>query len=268
MSKSLSNDASAVNDALQDPAPKIDMPTSVEVNLLRGYHNVASNEWLNKAIIRELTGEDEEALATYDLRNEVSYSEYMTALLKRAVLSIDDMLVKDNPNMVDDLIIGDRDLLFLGIIKATYGRYRVFNVTCQKCEGANDVTVDLEKDFAIKDKDKELNLRIPTSVKLKNGTSIELNYPTGGDSQYVSKKAKTTAEQNTHMLARCAVLPGMSRPDAEAWARKLNLADRNTLVKSLLAVQPGPRMEEVDTQCAHCGAKITLALDWVSLLFG
>ena len=126
--------------------------------------------------------------------------------------------------------------------------------------------VDLEDDFKVDESSEDL--RVPLSATLRDGTVIQLNYPTGADSQYVSKKAKTTAEQNTLMLARCAVLPGMDRPQAEVWAKNLNLADRNKLVKTLLSAQPGPRMEEVETQCAHCNAKLVLALDWVSLLFG
>jgi len=69
-------------------------------------------------------------------------------------------------------------------------------------------------------------------------------------------------------LSRCALLDGKTTAEKEAWARGLSLADRNKLVKALFSAQPGPRMEEVETQCSHCNAKIVLALDWVALLFG
>jgi hypothetical protein len=253
MSKSVASDAEAVNQAIQDPAPQIASPKSLQVELLRGFFD--GTEWQTSASVKELTGVDEEALSAFDIRNGVSYSEYIGATR-----------VEDNPAILDNLIIGDRDVLFLGTLKATYGRYREFELICRECGGHNDIKIDLEDDFKVDESSEDL--RVPLSATLRDGTVIQLNYPTGADSQYVSKKAKTTAEQNTLMLARCAVLPGMDRPQAEVWAKNLNLADRNKLVKTLLSAQPGPRMEEVETQCAHCNAKLVLALDWVSLLFG
>lgn len=264
MSKSVASEAEAVNQAIQDPAPQIANPKSLQVELLRGFFD--GSEWQTSASVRELTGVDEEALAAFDIRNGVSYSEYMTHLLKRSVVDIGSTRVEDNPAILDNLIIGDRDVLFLGTLKATYGRYREFELICRECEGHNDIKVDLEDDFKVDESSEDL--RVPLSATLRDGTVVQLNYPTGADSQYVSKKSKTTAEQNTLMLSRCAVLPGMDRPQAEVWAKNLNLADRNKLVKTLLSAQPGPRMEEVETQCAHCNAKLVLALDWVSLLFG
>ena len=267
MSTDLAAQAASANNAiLSDPAPHIDQPGSVKVELLRGLLMPNSEAWQTTATVRELTGADEEALSAYDVRNDVTYSEYMSQLLKRAVVKIGEIEVADNVEIVDKLIIGDRDVLFMGIIKATYGRYREFDVTCRECEGKNSITVDLEKDFPIDEAKEDIHKNM--SVTLKNGTVVELSYPTGADSQAVSKKAKTTAEQNTIMLARCAVLDDKNPTKAEAWARGLSLADRNKLVKVLLSAQPGPRMEEVKTQCAHCNANIVLALDWVSLLFG
>ena len=164
-------------------------------------------------------------------------------------------------------MIGDRDLLFLGTIKATYGRARDLEVTCGKCEGTNYVTIQLDDDFPVKGK--TANLHQPIEVKLRDGSVVKLNYPTGADSLYVAKKGKTTAEQNTLMLARCSVWDGPNKPqDLEMWAKALNLGDRNKLVKSLTTDPPGPRMEEVKTQCGVCNEELILLMDWVSLLFG
>ena len=97
---------------------------------------------------------------------------------------------------------------------------------------------------------------------------VKLNYPTGADSLHVAKKAKTTAEQNTLMLSRCSTWDGSPPNNTEAWAKKLNLGDRNKLVKALTTDTPGPKMEEVKTQCANCDGDLLILMDWVSLLFG
>jgi len=266
MSTELSSQAEAVNQALQEPAPKVDLPTSLKVDLFRGLYEPSSKEWYTTATVRELNGEDEEALSAFDVQKNVTYSEYMTHLLKRGVVTIGNVEVKGRAEIIDDLIVGDRDALFLGVLKATYGRYREFQVTCRECSGDNDITIDLDTDF--KSEPVKVNLHQPIDVKLKNNTTVQLRYPTGGDSQIAGKRGKTTAEQNTIILSRCALLDGKTTAEKEAWARGLSLADRNKLVKALFSAQPGPRMEEVETQCSHCNAKIVLALDWVALLFG
>jgi len=62
-------------------------------------------------------------------------------------------------------------------------------------------------------------------------------------------------------------------PEGEApdnplkWARNLSIGDRRKLVDALLAVEIGPKMGEVETQCASCGEDMPILLDWVSLLF-
>jgi len=48
----------------------------------------------------------------------------------------------------------------------------------------------------------------------------------------------------------------------------LSLADRKTVIDTVLEDQPGPTLEEVEAPCGHCGGKITMLLDWASLLLG
>lgn len=261
------SDVSSANSIIADPAPQVTSAPDTEVRLLRGLQSPDTGEWQTIARVRELNGEDEEFLATASAKKELSYAEYMSVLLSRSVMSIGDIDVKEEPMWLDYLMIGDRDLLFLGTVKATYGRARDLEVTCGRCEGTNYITLQLDDDFPVKGK--TANLHEPIEVKLRDGSVVKLNYPTGADSLYVAKKGKTTAEQNTLMLARCSVWDSTDRPqDLEMWAKALNLGDRNKLVKSLTTDPPGPRMEEVKTQCGVCNEELTLLMDWVSLLFG
>ena len=262
----MSNDNGA-NSVIADAVPQINDVPNVYVDLLRGLFNYETGEWQTKAVVRELNGEDEEFIASASSKKELSYAEYMSVLLARSVLSIGDIDIQDAPMMVDQLMIGDRDLLFLGTIKATYGRVRELEVTCGSCEGTNFITIQLDEDFEVKNGNQDLHKAM--EVTLKNGTVVKLNYPTGSDSLYVAKKGKTTAEQNTLMLARCTVWDDAVRPgNLEEWAKALNLGDRSKLVKSLTTDPPGPRMGEVKTQCGVCNEELTLLMDWVSLLFG
>ena len=265
MSDSLVDLAASANNVLAEDAPSIDSPPNNVVQLIRGVYNNATEDWEKNAIVRELTGEDEEYLASLDSKGDLTYNDYIGALLTRAVVSIGSQKVDNNPSLVDDLIIGDRDLLFLGVVRSTYGRKREMSLVCGNCNESNDVTIDLEEDFKVKDA--EADLTKPVSVLMKDGSTVSFHYPTAGDSRMATKKATTVAEQNTLIISRCYI-SSMSRDDKEVWARKLSVADRKKIIKALTSAQPGPKMGEVETQCAHCQETLTVVIDWVSLLFG
>lgn len=265
MSESLSSLANAANSAIAESAPTIDNSPDTTVTLLKGVLNTETNDWETAAQVRELTGEDEESLAALDAKEELSYGDYLNELLKKAVVTIGSMSIASNQHLIDELLIGDRDLLFLGVVRATYGKSREMQLNCGTCGKSNDVTIDLVDDFKVDKVD--VDLTKPINVVLKNGETYSFNYPTSGDSRYAAKKGKTAAEQNTYIIARC-LINTMDRESRESWAKKLNIADRKKITKAITSVQPGPQMEEVETQCAHCDTNLTVVIDWVSLLFG
>jgi hypothetical protein len=257
--------ASAANEAIQDPAPRISPAPTTNVSLMRGV--AGFEDWETEAVIKELTGEDEDAIASLTNKEGLVYSDYMSALLKRAVVSIGNITIKDNPNTIDDLIIGDRDLLFVGAMKATYGRFREMEVSCGNCSASNFVTLNLDEDFKFERPDKDFTKSL--QVEMRDGSIVKVNYPTGGDSAYVAKKSKTIAEQNTLMIARCTKWDtDASMEEKEHWAKNLGVSDRNKLVRALTSNPPGPKMEEVKTQCAKCQEDLIIMMDWVSLIFG
>lgn len=252
------------SELIADPAPQINKAPITSITLMRGIFK--DDEWHTEATIRELTGEDEEIIASLVNKKDLVYSEYMSFLLKRSVVNIGKVTIADNPSVIDDIMIGDRDLLFIGTMKATYGRIREMEVTCGGCGASNFVSINLEEDF--KFELPNIDLTAPIEVTLKDGSIVKVNYPTGGDSAYVAKKAKTVAEQNTQMLARCTVWDDVDRPhNVEKWAKGLGVSDRGKLVRALTNNPPGPKMEEVKTQCAKCEEELVILMDWVSLLF-
>ena len=254
--------ADALNAALGDPPPEITGPPATLVDLICGVFNKETNSWEAEAEVRELNGFDEEALASLDNKNIV-YAEYMTALLKRAVVRIGSTIIEATPAIIDDLIIGDRDILFLKIIEATYGKDRQYQVICNNCTASNDVIVSLDE---FTRREVTHDPKEPLEHMIADGTTIKMRLPNGMDSQLVAKKAKNTAEQNTLMLARCVTYPPMNNP--QQWAKTLGMKDRTDLVKILMDNQPGPEIGEVNAQCATCGTDLNIVLDWASLLFG
>lgn len=257
----MASQSSALDKALEDPVPRMEPSPNMVVDLYVGLPD-EEGSWQKTAIVRELTGADEEALASLEAKEGMNYTEYMAFLLRRVVESIGSINISQNKNLVDNLIVGDRDKLFMTIIEATYGKMREYQVACTFCGESNDVFVDITT-FAEKPLKKGAGNTI--TVTTKNGSEVVLRLPTNGDSLVVNKVAKTTAEQNTIMLSRC--VQGIEGNPVD-WAKNLGMGDRAVMVKKLLDAQPGPEIGEVDTQCAHCNEKFAMVLDWVSLLLG
>lgn len=264
---STQQEANSLNLAISDPVPALQEPESPLVTLQRGVVDPDTGEWQVDAEVREMNGGDEEYLATIESKGNVTYAEYMAALLKRAVVRIGSCVVSDSPAILDTITIGDRDILFLGVIKATYGSSKKFQAVCPNCNKSNDVVMSLIDDFPIQEPN--VNLRSTITQTLKNGKVVRLRLPNTGDSIHVGKNSTLSAVQNTLMLSRCAVWDESDRPaNAEEWAKSLNVADRSMLVNALLSVEAGPKIEGVNIQCAHCGGDISVMLDWISLLLG
>lgn len=262
---SIETETQDVADALRDPVPVMQDPGNTSVQLQRGLIDPVTGLWQTQAEVREMTGADEEYMSSVEAKSDVTYGDYISTLLKRTVVSIGSISLEHDKSQLDNVSLGDRDLLFLGVIQATYGKTKEFQAECRKCATANDITVDLQEDFPVRKPD--VDLQKPIKVKLRNGKFVQLRIPTIGDSAYVAKKASSVAAQNTLMLSRCAVWEDGKQPsDVEEWARSLNVSDRNKLVKGLLEIEAGPELKAVNTQCASCGEDMAIALDWVSLL--
>lgn len=257
--------AEAVNSAIAEPVPTMPSAPQTVIELMRGLLDSSTDKWHTTAEVRELNGEDEEYLASIENKKGLLYSEYMSALLARAVVRIGDVQITaaNGPAIVNKLILGDRDLLYLTVVKATYGDTRRINMACAGCGTLNDVDLELDHDFPITypDFDIRSGLQVPTS----KGT-VTLRLPNGEDTVEAQKHSKNDAELNTVMLARCAVWDGDAPADPMKWARSLSIADRKKLVNALLTAEIGPKMGEVEAHCASCGEKMPIMLDWVSLL--
>jgi hypothetical protein len=267
MSTDLADKAAEINLAIQDPVPTVGVAAPEAVTLMRGLPDPETGEWQNVATVTEMTGEDEEALDRLSTKTkDLSYADYTSALLLRAVTSIGTLQMKDDPSLIDNLIIGDRDLLFLGVIRATYGNIRTFWVLCPHCNEKNEVRVNLDEDFTMVEPTGDLT--VLREVVLKDGTSVKIRYLTGKDAKEIAALGETPAVQNTSIIAHSVVWDdNRAMVVKEQWAKGLSLADRKVLVNTVLDDQPGPSLEEVNAQCAYCDDDITMVLDWVSLLF-
>lgn len=221
--------------------------------------------WLDKAgerhteaFVRELTGVDEERLAKINVRDNPA--AYLRGLLS-AVESIGGFPVADE--MLNELLVGDREMLILGVRIATYGNELPVHLVCPVCSEEMDIAVELEQDVPVRHLDEPE--RRAYDVELRGGRTAKVRPLTaaGQDAVLQDRKA-SVAKQKTITLEQCVIsIDGL--PANYQTVLNLGMADRETLLDFLADMQPGPDYEGVSVPCSGCGGSFPLTLSLADL---
>ena len=255
-------DLTAAKEAIAGPVPLMVNPPECIVELPRGLF--IGGEWKTTTEVRELTGADEESLA-----RTRKPADFFDAVIARGVVRIGDYGMADRPTderraRLQDLLIGERDQIFLKIVQATYGDTKTLNFTCGTCQSEQEVEIILSVDFKIKTvEDPQKTLFTYRTAK---DELIEWRPATGADQmEALKRKGSTVAEQNTVMLSRCIVKVNGELPlDPILFARSMSMRDRQGLLTDLVARQPDVDLT-LTTKCVVCDADQTLAFGWADL---
>lgn len=246
------------------PEPDImDMfPGDTQVDLPGGL--VYGTEILETAEVRELTGNDEEALAK---AASGSLFRYLNTIIELGLVSVGGYPA--TPAMRNELLIGDRDTILLGIRKATFGNeIEMPEVICTKCNRLiGDVTIQLDT-IPIN----ELEPRDVREFKIplrKSGTFAVVRLPNGADFMTLGKNDKLSPpEQNTVLLSRCVLsINGQSVNGSTVAVNKLGVSDRKKILKFVDNTQPGPRYDKIEFthDDSDCGETTSLGINVMDL---
>ncbi len=243
-------------------APQIQDPVEPFVDLPRGLmHN---GSWQTRAMVRELTGVDEEALARVKEVAEVFDTVLSLATVRVGELDLGSLPLLERQGYLSQLLIGERDLLYIGIIKQTYGQKKKVLLTCQNCKEEQELTVDLDEDFPV---------TVPDSVQsteflytTSKGDSVLYRPAVGGDQNAAfSRKGASMSEQNSILLSRCIkTVNGDLVVDPLFYARNLGLQDRNSILAELVGRQPVVDMT-VKVDCVACREEQVITFGWPDL---
>lgn len=223
-------------------------------------------ELLKTAQVRELTGEDEEALS----RVKGSLARWLTVLLERSVVrvGVEPVTLK----LIRRLLIGDRDELVIGVRIATFGKFiTAHNVQCPHCDEYFDATVDLTKVERVTLK--EPRPRHEYEVELRNGRKALVRLPDGVAQEAVFEiEDATMPERNSALLAGCLVkvmsAAGEDGRSGRELAKALSVADRRTLLEFISTTQPGPLLDDIQFAHDACGKEVRLELKMPDLFRG
>lgn len=253
--------ASALKSAEPD-LPVIDFPPDDFVELPGGL--VRKDEIVRGVKVRELTGEDEEALAKAVQTGNPFH--FLDTLLDCGVASIGD--IEDRAKAIKDLFIGDRDEVVLGIRRATYGDIvEVFGWVCPECGEEVD-----KLGFSLTDDVKRVTMDDPRkesdfTVQLRKGGSARVRLANGHDQIATFDDPKLLAPQRDDILLSRCVLTVTDKDGHEtniagfpSLVRKMSIPDRRAILKQLSDRQPGPRYNDIRFRHDGCKNEVSLAL--------
>ena len=185
--------------------PVIDEPPEGASVLLWGIEH--EGQRYRSAFVSELTGADEEAIARLP-RNGTNFSIMVVDMhLRRAVDRIGPLDVADHPDILGELLISDRDILFKEILLATYGSTREYDeVICPTCGFEMQMRIDIAALIKVTKQRTFDSDRFTRTMR--NGEQVVMRYARGKDQLSIyhdNRRELSVPEANTGFLAACVV---------------------------------------------------------------
>jgi len=252
------DDANKANDllaqALSEPqtveAPKIVSPTDILVDLPGGI--VIDGEVVKTALVREINGRDEEAL----IRAESS-GKMFSIIVNRTTVSLGNTKATDE--LLDSLLVGDRDAILLGVYRATFGETAELSGYCNGCSEFKPVEVNIlqdiksrvlpdaqETNFIVKGKNKEFLVTLPTGKTQK---------------KLLANPEANIAESLTTLLEQ-TVLEIDGRPVfSKTQIQALGLVDRRAIADAISDRNPGPLFDPINVTCPDCESEVQVPIN-------
>ena len=231
-------------------------PSDTVVTLPGGYINTAG-EVITEAEVRELNGNDEEAIAKAS-----NVGKAILIILQRGTVRVGDE--KADERILDRLLSGDRDMLLLSIFKVTFGRTADIPGYCGGCQEMKVVQVDLDQDIKIKTLADPINDRVFTVQGKKNEFVVQL--PTGvTQKEMIINSDKTSAELSTIMLENTVLKINNSPVLSKLQVQNLGLVDRRTINEAIEKRLVGPQFDEVKVICPECEGEVSVPINFGTL---
>jgi hypothetical protein len=234
------------------PEVRITSPSDTVVTLPGGYINSAG-EVITEAEVRELNGNDEEAIA-----RSSNIGKAILTILSRGTVRIGNEVATDQ--LLDHVLSGDRDALLLGILKATFGKDAEIPSYCDGCREYKTVNVDLNEDIKSKVLADPINDRVFTVQGRKNVFTVQL--PTGiTQKDMINNSDKTSAELNTIMLENCVLKIDNSPVLSKLQVQHLGLTDRKKIIDEINSRLFGPQFDGVKVTCPDCESEVPVPVN-------
>jgi hypothetical protein len=243
------------------PVPLIQVGADPFVELPRGLN--VNGTWQRQAMVRELTGIDEEEMSRVKDVTEMYDTVLALGTVRLGEIDLESLPFPERQGHLQQLLLGERDHLYIAIIRATYGDRKALTYTCQNesCGEKQELTLILSEDF----KPKVVEDIFETEFTYVSGKGHRIKYrPAVGADQIeaLRKRSASMAEQNSIILSRCIkTIDDQLLIDPLRAARELPMKDRHELLTLLVQRQPSVDMS-VTIKCVACREEQTISLGW------
>lgn len=228
------------------------------LQMFKGYEDEAGTVHRDFDII-EMTGEEEEAISKNEIRQ--NGGKVVRTILERCVTRVGTLTKKDLGltkwrKVIQDIAVGDQDYMLMKIRELTIGEEIEVVHTCPACKQELKSMLDTsELEFREYSGDPYIEFTLPRGYKDKDGNvhkSGKLRYPNGMDREVLDNVARNNlGVANTMLLTRCMIeFEDLTVHDQII--RKMNLKDREYLVKLLSDNNFGVVLE-TEVTCTSCG---------------
>jgi len=251
-----------LSDTHVNEIPTITLPADDLVTLPGGL--IKDDQLIRTAVVKELTGQDEEALAKAS--QSMSVFHFIDRLLRCGVVQIGDFPPSKTESLLKELLVGDREALILGIRRATYGEeLDIEKWKCLNCGTDTDLSMELSDipSVSLDNPEEEIVFEVP----LRKGRSATVRLANGADQTALyENKELTTAERQSILLSRCVIEIEEANGRRQSMAAFPSLAlgmsipDRHKILDELDKRQPGPKYDQVSYTCDACGEEVKVAV--------
>lgn len=202
---------------------------------------------LGRAELRPLTGREEEWVAQHA---DAPSAHIATKLLSACFVRLED--VKVNSEIIDRLLVGDRDYLILQLRRMTLGDRFAAVFSCPACKRAMDVEF-LARDIVIEPRPQNTTAYSWQAEDAQRVVRYRL--PNGADQKAVADLSP--AEAVDALLARCVIEDG---------GTPLTVAERTAVIAEMDRLAPQIDLE-LDLKCPECDHSFTTPFDCSSFFF-
>lgn len=244
-------------------------------DLLAGYKR--GDDYLKEVSIREMNGADEEAIAKAEVRGNVG--KLITTLLASCVTKIGDgTAVFDKKSMspakweqvIQNLYLGDRDLILLKLREFTYGDTMQIESQCPDCGKRLTIeffTSELEITPVTCDPSR-ISFELPKGYTDKDGTVYRTGFmriPIGIDQEVIDPLARRNpGVANTTLMARCVTEMEGLKLSPEVF-RLMSKRDREYLIQLLSESTFGPKFL-LNVTCDSCGSEFETGVNPINFI--
>ncbi len=221
--------------------PRMPSAPDLSIKLPRGIYDQSRRVFLTEGYVRELNGEDEEALAK--LRTPAEWFDGVVALgiARMGDIDFNQLTFEQAKLLTGTLLPGEDMMVYLKVVTATFGPDRDIKYLCQnaRCGREIETTLHIPTDFPVElpEGDYLPAYDFPTS---KGRITYRL-VTSADEAQLLKESTETTtsAEMTSAALVRSIIaVNGLPPQDPDGFVRSLSIRDRQALLEVIASRQP------------------------------